>query len=83
MIRVGLTLHLLDFDGLVEKMRAYPPLANAEFYIAGINCGAFTVDTMAEVSSLAAEMSGVSQKFQDAATEYESWGRTATVHAIK
>ena len=82
MIRVGLTLHLLDFDGLVEQMRAYPPMADAEFYISGINCGHFTMDTMEEVRAMAAQLSGAAQKFKDADTEYESW-RTATVRAIK
>lgn len=83
MIRVGLKVHILDFDGLVEQMRAYPPLAHAEVYIASIDCGQFAVNTVEEVRALAAELSGAAQKFKDAETEYESWGRTATIHAIK
>lgn len=73
MVRVGIKVHILNFNDLVESMRAYPPMTEAEFYIASIDCGAFAVDTVEEVRALAAELSGASQKFKDADTEYESW----------
>ena len=73
MMRVGLKLKVDDFDKLVEQMRAYPPMARAEFYIAGIDCGNFSVDTIEEVKTLAAQISGTAKKFQDAEDEYQSW----------
>lgn len=75
MIRVGLKLKVEDFDKLVEQMRAYPPMGRAEFYMAGIDCGNFTVDTIEEVKALAAQISGTAQKFEDAETEYASWSK--------
>jgi hypothetical protein len=81
MIRYGMTLQLPNFNELVEAMKAYPPMANAEFYIASINCGNFSVSTAEEVRALAAQLSGVAQKFRDADTEYDSW--RPKVSAIK
>lgn len=81
-IRIGLTVHLLDFNGLVENLKLMQGMDKAEIHIAAINCGPFTMSTMKEVEDMACYMAGTTKRENDAATEYESW-QAPKLRAVK